>query len=222
MNIILFLVAILISLIATININRVYSKYQKEKSKSGLTGFETAKKILEANGLEDIYIIEKPGTLTDHYNPNSKVIALSTDVFHGDSISSISVAAHECGHAIQDKEDYIWLKIRSLLVGPINFTTKIAYILLLFSLILQYYEWLYIALAMVLISLLFQIITLPVELDASKRALKQLEKCKIITKKEKNDSYTVLRAAAGTYIASVLSSLLELFRILLMIKNKRR
>src|SRR5574344_2673133 len=132
MDLILLLLMLIIPLIAQINVTSAYSKYKAQKSESGLTGQEVARKILDKNGLEDVYVVEVKGNLTDHYDPSRKVVRLSTDIFHGESIASIAVAAHECGHAIQDKEKYTPMKIRSFLVPFVNLINYLGY----FSLII--------------------------------------------------------------------------------------
>ena len=116
MNIFLYLIILIVPIIAQIRVSGAYSKYKKEKNSIGLSGFEVARKILDANGLENIYVVETRGNLTDHYDPTRKVIKLSKDIFHGDTVAAASVAAHECGHAIQDKDNYTFMRIRSFLV----------------------------------------------------------------------------------------------------------
>ncbi len=221
-NVILYLLILIIPLIASININTTYGKYKNIKNKKKLSGFEVARKILDTNGLKDMYIVEVSGNLTDHYDPNQKVVRLSSEIFHGESIAAMSVAAHECGHAIQDKENYSFMKIRALLCPVVNFVTYAAYILFLISICFQALDMLLIAVCSVFFGLLFQIVTLPVEFDASKRALKQLEDLKIVDKDELDDSKKVLGAAAMTYVASVLSSILNLLRLILIYNNDRR
>ena len=219
-NIVLYLLILVIPAIATININATYSRYKNKGIKNKLSGFEVARKILDDNGLQDMYIVEVHGNLTDHYDPNQKVIRLSTDIFHGETVAALAVAAHECGHAIQDKEGYSFMKIRSFLVPVVNLVTYAAYILFFLSMFLQAFDMLMIAIVLVFLSLLFQVVTLPVEFDASKRALLQVEKLGLVEHEEKEDAEKVLKAAALTYVAAVLSSLLNLFR-LIMEYNRR-
>ena len=168
-----------------------------------------------------MYIVETPGNLTDHYDPRQKVVRLSTDIYHGNSIASVAVAAHECGHAIQDKTGYAFMRIRASLVPVVNFVTYSAYIMFFISLVLGYAGLLLVAIASVLVGLLFQLVTLPVEFDASRRALVQLEKEGLVDQADKEGSKKVLKAAALTYVAAVLSSLLNLLRLLSMLNRRR-
>jgi len=180
-----------------------------------------ARKILDDNGLQDMYIVEVKGNLTDHYDPSQKVVRLSSDIFHGETIAAAAVAAHECGHAIQDKENYTFMKIRAFLVPIVNFATNMAYILFLISILLQMVDMLMVSIVVVFLSLIFQVVTLPVEFDASKRALKQLNDLKLLDKEEHEGSEKVLKAAAFTYIASVLSAILNLVRLLIYSDSRR-
>lgn len=221
-SIVLYILVLIIPLIAQLNINATYSRYKGEKNKKKLSGFEVARKILDENGLKDMYIVEVRGNLTDHYDPNQKVVRLSTDVFHGETIAAAAVAAHECGHAIQDKENYSWMNIRSMLCPIVNFMTYLAYILFFISILLQMADMLLLAIALVLFGLVFQLVTLPVEFDASKRANEQMDKLSLLDENEIEGTKKVLKAAALTYVASVLSSLLNLFRLILAYSDDRR
>ncbi len=213
-NIILFLLALVLPIIASININMTYSKYKKVKNGKQLTGFDVARKILDENGLSNMYIVEVKGNLTDHYDPKQKVVRLSSEIFHGDTVAAAAVAAHECGHAIQDKEGYAWMKFRSALYPIVNFGTSIAYILFFISIFLQLFDMLLLGVAIIIFGLIFQIVTLPVEFNASSRALELLKKYNLVTESERAGSKKVLTAAALTYVAAVLSSLLDLIRLL--------
>ena len=219
---ILLLLVIFIPILASIKLRSTYNKYKKVNNSGGLTGFDVARKILDSNGLKDMYIVETPGNLTDHYDPRGKVVRLSSDIFHGNSIASLAVAAHECGHAIQDKENYLWLKFRTALFPVVNFVTRVAYILFFISIILQYFGGIYFALVMVLFGLVFQVVTLPVEFNASARALDKIEEYNLITSDERYGAKKVLTAAAMTYVAAVLSEILNLVRIILSINDRRR
>ena len=164
-------------------------------------------------------ILEVKGNLTDHYDPGRKVIKLSTDIYHGSSIASAAVAAHECGHAIQDKTKYIPMRIRSNLVPFVNICTKIGYLAIMIGVIFSY---LLVELGIILLlaMLLFQLITLPVEFNASKRAMKELERLHLLDKEEKNYAKNMLIAAAFTYVASLLSTLLEILRYVLIFTDR--
>ena len=188
----LLLLGLIITIAADIYINCSYKKYRQVKSKSGLTGFEVAKKILKKNGLDDIHVVAIKGELTDHYDPKRKVVRLSQSVFDGDSIASVSVAAHEVGHALQDKDNYTFMKIRAL-----------------------------VGIVLLLVILLFQLVTLPVELDASKRAKMQLAELAILDSDEVGQSSSMLMAAAFTYVASLVTTLLEILRLALVVFSRR-
>lgn len=211
----------IITLIAQIYVNNSYNKYKYQGLKKKTTGAEVARTILDRNGLQNIKIEEVPGNLTDHYDPKSKKIRLSLDIYKGDTIAAASVAAHECGHAIQHKENYTFLKIRSSLVPVVNFSTKFGYIAVMIGLLFSSYKIAIVGLVLLLAMLLFQVVTLPVEFNASSRAKKQLVDLNIIDTYELQDSKTMLNAAALTYVASVLTTLLQILRLALIIFGRR-
>lgn len=219
LNYLLIFISILITTISQILISLSYSKYKKILNNKDLTGFDVARKILDSNGLSNIMILEVKGNLTDHYDPGRKVIKLSTDIYHGSSIASAAVAAHECGHAIQDKTKYTPMRIRSHLVPFVNICTKIGYLAIMIGVIFSY---LLVELGIILLlaMLLFQLITLPVEFNASKRAMKELERLHLLDKEEKNYAKSMLIAAAFTYVASLLSTLLEILRYVLIFTDR--
>lgn len=216
---ILGIISLLITVFAQIYISTTYSKYDVLDSKNKLSGFETAKKILEKNKLEKLYIVETKGTLTDHYDPKAKVVRLSHNVFNKCTISSIAVAAHECGHAIQDKNNNKFMRIRSFLVPFVNFSTKIGYIVVLLGFILGLLDLVYFGIGLLMVILLFQLVTLPVEIGASRDALKYLEEYNILTQDELEDAKKVLTSAALTYVASLATTIIEVVRLLLIAKN---
>ena len=219
---IIYLVSFLITLIAQIFVSSSYSRYKKILNSKDNTGYDTARKILDKNNLEDVMILENKGNLTDHYDPKRKVIKLSTDIYHGSSIASAAVAAHECGHAIQDKNKYIPMRIRSAIVPFVNICTRLGYLAILIGLIFNRAPLLEAGIILLLAMLVFQLITLPVEFNASKRALNELEKEKILDKEEKGNARNMLVAAAFTYVASVLSTLLQIFRLVLISSSSDR
>lgn len=220
-NFALYLLALIVPLIAQIYINICHDKYRKIENKNRITGFEVARKILDANGLKDIYIVETRGNLTDHYDPRRKTVKLSSEVFHGDSIVSMAVAAHECGHAIQDKEGYLFMKIRSFIFPIVSFGTKIAYVILLIGLIANLMNLVWAGILLVGLGLLFQLVTLPVEINASKRAMIELENNVGAIDRDIDGTKTMLIAAAMTYVAGVLSSALEILRLILIFSNNK-
>lgn len=220
-NFLLYLLALIIPLIAQIYISFCYDKYKKIENKNKLSGFEVARKILDKNGLKDVYVVETKGNLTDHYDPRRKIVKLSESVFHGDSIASMAVAAHECGHAIQDKDGYFFMKLRSFIFPIVSFGTKFAYVVLLIGLIANLMDLVWAGIILVGLGLLFQIVTLPVEFNASKRALTELENIYSLERFDMDGAKTMLTAAALTYVAGVLSSALEILRLILVFTNNK-
>ncbi len=217
---ILLIIAMIISMFASMKVKTNYQKFSKIAASSGLTGAEAAKIILDKNGIYDVSVQPINGTLTDHYDPKSKVIRLSQGIYDSNSVSAVSVAAHEVGHAIQDNEGYAFLRFRSALVPVVNFTSKFTFIIIFAGFFLELVELIDIGIILFALSVLFHIVTLPVELDASKRALNTLVANNIITSEEKYGTKQVLGAAAMTYVASMLVSLIELFRFI-SIRNSR-
>ena len=219
LTILLSIIGFIIVIYAQIKVNGAYSKYKKLKSTKGLCGQEVARKILDSNGLNDIHIVEVKGELTDHYDPSRKVLRLSKGVFNGESIASVAIAAHECGHAIQDKEGYTFMRIRGLLVPVVNFITYAGYIVAIISLFAGATGYLRVSLFIILAAILFQLITLPVEFNASNRANKELIRLGLIDSNEEVYTKDMLGAAALTYVASLVSSVLNLLRIVIMLRG---
>ncbi len=206
---------LIIPILSTININNTYKKYKNVENKKGQTGYDVARLILDNNDLNDLYIVEAPGVLTDCYDAERKTVKLSTDIYHGTSIAALAVAAHECGHALQDKEGYSWMRLRSQIFPIVSFGTKIAYVLLLIGLFLQALDFIYLAIALTFLGLAFQLVTLPVEFDASARALAKIKDYKLATNHEEEGVQKVLKSAALTYVAGVLSACLEILYLIL-------
>ncbi len=209
-------IALIITVGAQIFINAMYSKYKKVQNAKGKSGAEVAREILDKNGLQDIYVVETKGNLTDHYDPRRKVVRLSTDVYHKESISSVAVAAHECGHAIQDKDNYTFMRVRAALVPFVNFSSYAGYIAIVIGVIAGVTNLIWLGIMFEVVILLFQLVTLPVEIDASKRALKELESMGTLNSEELQNGKMVLISAAMTYVASVATALLELLRLILI------
>ena len=172
--------------------------------------------------MQDIHIVEIKGELTDHYDPTRKVVRLSTDIFHGDTVAAAAVAAHECGHAIQDKENYTFLRIRSAIYPVINVATSVSYYIILIGFLFQALKLVYLGIGLTCCGLLFQLVTLPVEFDASKRALNKLEKYHLLAEVEIEGAKNVLSAAALTYVAGVMASILQILRLLLIARSQDR
>lgn len=219
LTILLALIALIIVLVAQSKINKAYRKYKSVENKKLLSGVETAKMILEANGLGDIYVVEIRGELTDHYDPSRKVIRLSRAIFHGTSIAAVSVAAHEVGHAIQDKEGYLFLRIRHALIPFVNLISYLGYFSLIVSIIAGVTGYIWLSILILCATLVFQLVTLPVEFDASNRACKQLEQLNIVDEEELPQSKEMLKAAALTYVASLISTIINILRLLIMARD---
>ena len=216
----MLLIIIFLPIIAQLKIKGTYNKYMKVKNESELTGAEAAKMILKKNGLSNVNVYETSGTLTDYYDPRKKMVVLSSDIYNSKSVSSIAVAAHECGHAIQDKENYKFLRFRSALVPIVNFTSRIASIFIIFGFIFEALDLLDVGIICLLVGLLFQLVTLPVEFNASARANNQLEICGIVSNKEKSGVKQVLSAAAFTYVAGFIAEALQILRLVLISRNR--
>ena len=216
---ILIFIGLGISLIAQIVVTTSYSKYKKIQNSKDITGFEAARKILDENGLQNIMILETKGNLSDHYDPTRKVIKLSTDIYHGTSIASSSVSAHECGHAIQDKVGYKPMRIRSKIVPTVNICSKLGYIAIILGAIFSY-QLIEIGIILLATILAFELITLPVEFNASKRALQELEKYNLVDNEEKEKAKSMLSAAAFTYVASLITSFLQILRLVLIFSRR--
>lgn len=216
----LLIIGFIISLAAQIYVNVSYRKYKNIENSKGLTGFDVARKILDENGLKDIYVTEVRGNLTDHYDPVRKVIRLSTDIFHGKTIASSSVAAHEVGHAIQDKEGYSFMRFRSMMFPLVRFSSYGGYIAILVGVLFGLMDLIWFGIGLEIVILLFQIITLPVEFNASSRAKDELAKYNLLNNNEINSSDKMLRAAAYTYVASVLTTILQILRLIVMFSDR--
>ena len=221
LNILLVIAILTLPAIAQALITVRYKKYSKEENSVNLSGFETARKILDANGLGDMDIVSTPGTLTDHYDPSRKVVRLSQSNFDDTSIAAMAVAAHECGHAIQDKERYFMMRLRSAIVPIVKIGTGLSYIIITIGFVLELLNLIYIGIALTGLGLLFQLITLPVEFNASSRAEKQLKALGLTLEKDDKGVKKVLGAAAMTYVAGMLSTLLMILRYVLMFTGRR-
>ena len=221
-SIIIIVVAMLITGGAQAYISSNYKKYKEIRVKSGKTGFDVAREILDRNGLSKVLILETEGELTDHYDPSKKVVKLSHDIYHGNSIASVSVASHECGHAIQDKNGYAFLRFRNTIIPLVNFSTKIGYLAIVLGIVLSLAKLMWVGIAFEVIILLFQLVTLPVEFNASSRALKLIKEYGIVTNDEHSGAKKMLTSAALTYVAGVLSTLAEILRYILIFTGSRR
>lgn len=215
-------IALIITVIAQIYVNSTYSKYKKVRNGRGITGKEAARMTLDKNGLHDVKIGMVKGTLSDHYDPRTKTVNLSQSIYNGVTVAAVSVACHECGHAIQDKDNYVFMRIRASLVPIVNLSSKLGYFAIVLGLIFSSFNLLLLGIATEVVILLFQLVTLPVEFDASRRALKEIENMGILADREMNGSRKMLRSAALTYVASVASTAIEILRLLMIFNSRSR
>ncbi|MBZ2386260.1 zinc metallopeptidase [Anaerococcus murdochii] len=218
----LVLIGLVISMLAQANITSKFNKYSKIRSKRGMTGAEAAQMVLNYNNYRDISIKRIPGSLSDYFNPMTKEVALSDTSFHDSSIASLAVALHEIGHVIQFKEGYIPLKVKSYMVPAVNFGSRLSFPILLAGVFLSQQKLITIGLALFSLTLLFQIITLPVEFDASRRAIVALERTHILDESEIPGAKDMLRSAALTYVAATLATALQLLRLFLLFGDRNR
>lgn len=209
-------ILLIIPIWAQMRVKSTYKKYSQVPTSSYMTGAQVARKILDDNGLYDVRVEETQGVLTDHYDPRSKVVRLSTDNYHGHSMAASAVAAHEVGHAIQDYEEYGFLKFRTALVPVANFGSNISFFFILAGIIFDLSNMLLLGIIFMSAAVLFQLVTLPVEFDASNRAMGQLVASGIITNNEERPTRKVLNAAALTYVAAALVAVAELIRFILI------
>ena len=218
---VLIIISFAITIAAQIFINCRYNKYLKIHNGIGLSGLEVAQKILNANGLDDVYVVETKGILSDHFDPSANVVRLSSAVYDGDSVSSAAIAAHEVGHAIQHKEGNFFMKLRKFIFPIVNISSKFGYIAIFIGLIFGLLDLFYVGVGMLVVILFFQLVTLPVEFDASRKGLANLKKYNLIDSDGMRGASKVLVAAALTYVAGLATTLLEIFRLLLMVTGDR-
>ncbi len=222
---ILILIGAVICMIASANVKSTYKRYASYRSMTNMTGAQVAERLLRGAGLNDVRVGHVPGELSDHYNPSTKVVNLSDSVYNSSSVAAIGVAAHECGHAIQHATGYVPLNFRSWFVPVANFGSKLAWPLILIGVFINSESSQLIINAGIFLfsfAVLFQLITLPVEFNASSRALVLLEEQGILSQQELPYTKKVLGAAALTYVASAASAILQLLRIVLLFGGRRR
>lgn len=220
---ILIIIGAILCLLASAKVRSTYSRYQRVRSASGLTGREAAERILYYSGIQDVRVEHVAGNLTDHYDPRSKVLRLSDTTYGSPSVAAVGVAAHECGHAIQHARGYAPLSFRSALVPLANFGSTIAWPLIILGFLFNNQSsQLFINIGILAFSLavLFQIVTLPVEFNASGRALRILSETSMLQSEELSMTRKVLSAAALTYVASAAAAILQLLRLILL-ANRR-
>lgn len=216
---ILVIIAFLLSMFASFGVKATYAKYSKVLNHSGMTGSMAARKILDMNGLYNVRIEKISGNLTDHYDPKDNVIRLSESVYDSDSVAAVGVAAHESGHAVQHATNYAPIGIRNALVPVVNIGTSLSMPLFIIGLILGFMQLAYVGVILFSLALLFQLVTLPVEFNASRRAIKILDSGNLLYDDEIKGAKKVLTAAAMTYVAATASTALQLLRLLLILKR---
>lgn len=221
---ILVVIGAIICMIASAKVKTTFNKYSQYRSYSGMNGAQVAQRVLEAAGIYDVTVRHVSGNLTDHYDPSTKTVNLSEPVYNSYSVAALGVAAHECGHAIQHAKNYAPLSLRSALVPVANFGSMLAWPLILIGLFINgRSSTLIIDLGIVLFSaaVLFQLVTLPVEFDASRRALVMLRTQNILSDDELKNTRKVLKSAAFTYVAGAAAAILQLLRIILLVGGRR-
>ncbi|NSL52275.1 zinc metallopeptidase [Calidifontibacillus erzurumensis] len=216
MFLVYFAIIILIPLWAQMKVKSAYRKYSQIPASSGLTGAQVARKILDNNGLYHVKVEETHGILSDHYDPRTKTVRLSSNNYHGTSVAGAAVAAHEVGHALQDAQDYAFLRFRHALVPVANLGSNLSWILILIGILAGISGFLLLGIVCMAAAVLFQIVTLPVEFNASSRAMDEIVAAGIIRNDEERETRKVLDAAALTYVAAALVAVMELVRLILM------
>ena len=215
---VLFAIAIIIPICAHLKLKMTFSKYLKVDSAKGINGAMVAQRMLASNGIHDVSVEMTQGKLSDHYDPKAKAVRLSPEVYSGTSLASLGVAAHEVGHAVQHSQGYFPLEFRSTLVPVANIGSMAAFPVIIIGFISGSSGFLYIGIALLATVLAFQVVTLPVEFNASNRAIGQLKDQGFIEPQEMSGVQKVLKAAALTYVAAVLVTVLELVRLLIIAK----
>lgn len=222
---VLILIGLLLSMAASAKVNSTYARYARVGARCGMTGAEAAKRLLNSQGIYDVTVRRVPGKLTDHYDPRNKTVNLSESVYGSTSIAAIGVAAHECGHAMQDAGGYVPLRVRGALVPVANFGAQISWPLILIGILFSSGSssmLITLGILMFSLSVLFQLVTLPVEFNASSRAVNLLDRTGILAGQEVGQTRQVLSAAALTYVAAAAASILQLFRLLYLFGGNRR
>ena len=220
---VLVLIGAVLSLLASAKVNSTYAKYSKVRSMTGMTGAQAAERILYQAGIRDVRIEHIRGNLTDHYDPSAKVVRLSDATYNSPSVAAVGVAAHECGHVLQHYEGYAPLKIRTALVPAANIGSKLGIPLILLGLLLGSNPVLVnIGIWVFCLAVLFQVVTLPVEFNASRRAVQILDRQGILGSEEVRQCRQVLGAAALTYVAAAAASILQLLRLILLFGGRDR
>ena len=224
---VLVLPCMILAMIASANVNSTFQRYSQQRSMRGLTGAEAAKRVLSANGVQGVRIERVSGNLTDHYDPRTNVIRLSDSVYSNTSTAAIGVACHEAGHAVQYAENYGPIKLRAAIIPVTNFGSKLAMPLILAGLLFSSLGELsvmivYLGIACFGLSFVFQVVTLPVEFNASNRAIRAIESAQLLSDEELKGAKKTLRAAAMTYVAATAVALAQLLRLIVLFGGGRR
>lgn len=222
MELVFLLVMLILPIVAQVNVTSTFNKYKKVRNSRGLTADQVARQILDSNGLFYIRVEHVSGDLTDHFDPTANVVRLSDSVYGQTSVAAIGVAAHECGHACQHAEEYAPIQIRTAIVPVVNICSRFWYLAFIIGVLLfeTMPSLIYVGIIMFAAVVLFQLVTLPVELDASGRALKTLENDSILEAAEVPHAKKVLTAAAFTYVAALITSIMQLLRLLSAAKRR--
>ena len=225
--VVLVLPCLILSLWASSTVNSTFNKYSKQYSRRNLTGAQAAERVLRANGVYNVRLERISGNLTDHFDPKTNVIRLSDSVYGSTSTAAIGVACHEAGHAVQYAQHYAPIKLRATLVPITNLGSKISMPLILLGLVLSFlgemsYFFVYLGIACFGLSVLFQFVTLPVEFNASRRAMQAIENTQLLTEEEQKGARKTLTAAAMTYVAATATALAQLLRLLVLFGGRRR
>lgn len=222
MEFVFLLVMLILPIVAQVNVTSTFNKYKKVRNSRGLTADQVARQILDSNGLFYIRVEHVSGNLTDHFDPTANVVRLSDSVYGQTSVAAIGVAAHECGHACQHAEEYAPIQIRTAIVPVVNICSRFWYLAFIIGVLLfeTMPSLIYVGIIMFAAVVLFQLVTLPVELDASGRALKTLENDSILEAAEVPHAKKVLTAAAFTYVAALITSIMQLLRLLAAAKRR--
>lgn len=227
----ILLLCFLISMIAQIGVHSAYARYSKKATQNGLTGAQAARRILDSNGLHHVRIEPIRGTMTDHFDPSDNVVRLSEGVYNVSSVAAVGIAAHECGHAVQYAEKYAPLTFRNAIVKSTNFCSRISFLLILVGVLISFISevsytvgtyFIYAGIVAFAATAFFQLVTLPVEFNASRRALNTIEEKHMLYDDEQAGARKVLSAAAMTYVAALVVSLLQLLRLVLIFGDRRR
>lgn len=219
---ILILIGVVLSLLASAKVKSTFARYNRVRSASGLTGAEAALRILNYAGIRDVSVVHISGKLNDHYNPGTKTVSLSDSVYGSHSLSAIAVAAHECGHVIQHAQAYAPLSVRTALVPIVNFGSGASWFVILAGIIFSIQPLISLGIFLFSLAVLFQLVTLPVEFNASSRALTILQDTGILGQDERKSAGKVLRAAALTYVAAAAAAILQLLRLVLLFGRNNR